>query len=167
MKEMIVRYTGYNVWANKMIIDTMQALPLSALAIESESSFPTLRDTALHVWSAELVWLLRLKKISNPVWAQDVFIGTFRELAANWQRESAALHELAQSLGDAELAAPFSFATRNGTPYTMPVADVIMHVCNHSTYHRGQLVTQLHAAGATKIPGTDYLNYAALLAKNS
>lgn len=165
MKEMIVRYTGYNIWANKIILDAIQELPLAALAVESESSFPTLRDTALHIWSAELIWLLRLQNIPNGVWAQDVFIGTFRELAINWQRESAAIHTLAQSLSEEQLAAPFSFATRNGTQYTMPVADVVMHVCNHSTYHRGQLVTQLHVAGAHKVPATDYLGYAALIAK--
>jgi len=36
---------------------------------------------------------------------------------------------------------------------------MIMHCMNHSTYHRGQIITLLRELGATEIPGTDMIAY--------
>jgi uncharacterized damage-inducible protein DinB len=41
--------------------------------------------------------------------------------------------------------------------FKQPVYQVLVHVFNHGTYHRGQLVTMLRQLGIEKIPQTDYI----------
>lgn len=162
MKEMLALYARYNAWANKRIIDTMLALPIRSMTIESEGSFPSLRDTALHIWSAEYMWLQRLKHIPDPIRVQDLFVGVNRELCNNWQRTSQDIMVYVEAVDDETLKKTISFNDRQGNPYTLAVHDILHHVFNHSTFHRGQLVNQLRFAGATEIPWTDLSAYVAM-----
>jgi uncharacterized damage-inducible protein DinB len=45
-----------------------------------------------------------------------------------------------------------------GNTYRNTLADLIRHVVNHSTYHRGQLATQLRQLGQIP-PATDFIVY--------
>jgi uncharacterized damage-inducible protein DinB len=47
----------------------------------------------------------------------------------------------------------------NGKPGAFVMSDLLVHVLNHSTFHRGQLVTLLRQAGATALPATDFTEY--------
>lgn len=160
MKEILTQYAQYNVWANKLVIDAMLALPTRKLNIEIESSFPTIKETALHVWSAEYIWLERLKQNPEPLWIQSVFIGLAKEMCNNWQRTSGELVSYIAGLDEAALKTFCSYSDRSGHTHTTPVWQVLQHVFNHSTYHRGQLITMLRQAGATEIPGTDFIGFA-------
>ena len=51
------------------------------------------------------------------------------------------------------------FKRLNGDAYSMPYYELIAHVFNHSTYHRGQLVTMLRQVGFDKVESTDMLAY--------
>ena len=166
MKEMLALYAGYNAWANKRIIDTMLALPIRSMAIESEGSFPSLRDTTLHIWSAEYLWLQRLKHIPDPIRVQGLFVGVNRELCNNWQRTSEDIVAYVNNIDEESLKKTISFKDMQGNPYTIMVCDILHHVFNHSTFHRGQLVNQLRFAGATEIPWTDFVGYAAINRSN-
>ena len=46
-----------------------------------------------------------------------------------------------------------------GEPFTDSVEDTLFHVVNHSTYHRGQIITMLREAGETKVVSTDLIHY--------
>ena len=59
MKELLVQYGTYNCWANQLIIDALLKLNDSDLDKEILSSFPSLRKTVFHTWSAEYVWVQR------------------------------------------------------------------------------------------------------------
>lgn len=51
----------------------------------------------------------------------------------------------------------FEYKTRHKESMKQPLYRVIHHVFNHSTYHRGQLVTMMRMLGETKIPPTDFV----------
>lgn len=160
MKEMLLRQAGYNAWANKRLTDVMMPLPVQAIIKESESSFPTLKDTALHMWATEFTWLRRLHGDNDPMDLQQVFIGLFHELCNAWHRTSLEIVHFVENCTEEQLVADFTFQSRKGDTYTISLADLLHHIFNHSTVHRGQLVTQLRIAGVTDIPWTDYLGYA-------
>ncbi len=46
----------------------------------------------------------------------------------------------------------------NGTPHRNRLLDLLLHVVNHSSYHRGQLTTMLRRVGATPV-ATDYVYF--------
>ena len=60
MKQILLNYTAYNLWANTKLLDVLKSLDPSLLDKEIKSSFPSLRKTFNHIWSAEEVWHRRL-----------------------------------------------------------------------------------------------------------
>ncbi len=161
MKELLLQYAQYNVWANKLILDTIGKLEDGAVDKEITSSFPSIRETVYHVWSAEYIWLQRLQLAEHPVWIQGEFNGAFEQACGDWQKVSATFVEFVEKQYDERaFEHVLQFYDRQKASHKMPVYQVLHHVFNHSTYHRGQLVTMLRQAGATDIPGTDFIRFA-------
>ena len=165
MKELLLQYAEYNAWANKPIIDTLSQLSEEDVDKEITSSFPSLRATAMHTLGAEFIWLQRLQLAEHPVWLPGSFQGTFTEACNKWQSVSSDfVHFVSDQGDDKALMHQCEFKDRKGAPYKMPVYHILQHVFNHSTYHRGQLVTMLRQVGVTTIPATDFIGYARLKA---
>ncbi|MCD6011172.1 MAG: DinB family protein [Flavipsychrobacter sp.] len=159
MKELLLSYARYNVWANKQMIDTMLQLGPDAVDKEVTSSFPSLRTTVYHIWGAEDIWLQRLQHVAKPTWAAAGFEGSFEEACHNWEERSAQLMHYVAKMDDAALHNMLHYNDIKGNPYQRHIWEVLQHVCNHSTYHRGQLVAMLRQCGATAIPQTDFSFY--------
>jgi uncharacterized damage-inducible protein DinB len=51
----------------------------------------------------------------------------------------------------------FIYLNSKKEQFKQPVYQVLVHIFNHGTYHRGQLVTMLRQLGVEKIPQTDYI----------
>jgi uncharacterized damage-inducible protein DinB len=158
MKETLLQLAQYNLWANKRMIEALLQQDDATLDRELSSSFPSLRRTAYHMWSAEFIWLQRLQLVENPVWIDQVFQGTTAEAFAQWQQTSQQLiHFVEQQRDDQAFSHVLQYYNSKKEPFKHPVYGILQHVFNHGTYHRGQLVTMLRQAGVTKIPATDLI----------
>lgn len=161
MKELLCGYAAYNVWANSLMVDAMLRLGDGMLDTEVVSSFPSLRATVYHIWSAEYIWLQRLQLAEHPVWMAGEFSGTFTEACTHWQGVSRdLLHFVEKQYDDKALAHILQFYDRQKVSHKMPVYQVVQHVINHGSYHRGQLVTIMRQLGVKDIPGTDFILFA-------
>ncbi len=161
MKELLQQYARYNIWANKQLIDVLQKLDNEQLDAEIPSSFPSIRKTVYHLWSAEDIWLQRLLLAEQPVWAESVFEGSFDEVLGKWKDTSAALLAFVEKqYNDESFRHILQYYNLKKISFKVPVSTVLMQVFNHATYHRGQLVTMLRQAGVKKIPGTDFHTFA-------
>jgi len=153
MKEILTQFAQYNVWANKLIIDTMLSLDNSLVTRETASSFPTVEATVKHIWSAESIWLQRVQNVSEPVWLGGTFVGAFADVCAQWQQTSRALADYVQCQNDDKaFTGHLHFTNRAKVAQSLPVHQVLLHIFNHTTYHRGQLVTMLRQLGVVEIP---------------
>jgi uncharacterized damage-inducible protein DinB len=159
MKEQLQQYAAYNIWANKILFDRIQKLPEEKKLQQVPSSFPSLYKTMQHMWRAEEIWWQRLKLVENPVAQSDSFSGSFAELYSQLNKQSQLWKEWVDAAGDNHLNFVFAFI-RDKAEQKMVVHDMLLHLFNHGTYHRGQLVTMLRQLGETdKIPSTDFVTY--------
>lgn len=62
------------------------------------------------------------------------------------------------SVGEDDLAAPLTYKNFAGAEFRTPVGEILLHVAQHGTYHRGQIATAVRAAGVTPV-NTDYINF--------
>ena len=155
-----MQYALYNVWANKRIIEVLYALAEKQVDLEIISSFPSLRKTVYHTWSAEDIWLQRLQQVTEPVWLAGSYTGTFSEACDCWGRCSEAFAELLdRHADDNSLKEVIHYLDLKKNLHSTPVFDILHHVFNHSTYHRGQIVSILRQLGVQEIPGTDFIGY--------
>jgi uncharacterized damage-inducible protein DinB len=161
MKETLLLYARYNIWANKKVNDMLLAQSDAVLDMEIPSSFPSLRQTVYHMWGAEDIWLQRLLLAEKPLWKPKGFEGSFAEAVKQWSDASAALLAFIEAQrNDAALTHVIQYYNMKGEYSKIQVAHVLLHVFNHATYHRGQLITMMRQAGISTIPNTDLFNFA-------
>lgn len=163
MKELLLQYAQYNQWANKLIIDALLKLDEGAVDKDINSSFPSVRRTVMHTYGAESIWLQRLQLAEHPLWHGDDMAVMFEDACQNWQDCSGELlNFVGQQYDERGMQHVIHYYDMKGTSHKTPVFQVLQHVFNHSTYHRGQLVTMLRQLGVTDVPGTDFIGFARL-----
>lgn len=148
----------YNDWANTQLITWLNTKPDALLEQVVPSSFPSIRATLLHLRAAEAFWLGFLRQAPAAFGWDTPFAGSFAVLGAGLVAHSGEVKQYVQSLDDDSLAA----ACHLDTPWmqgTRSRAEFLHHLFNHSTYHRGQVVTIGHHLGLTDAPMTDYTVY--------
>lgn len=158
MKELLQQYAAYNIWATKMITDRICKLSDEEINREIVSSFPSIYKTLQHTWLAEEIWWKRLKLMENIVLESEKFNGPFNEMVDILAKQSQLYKEWIDGATETQLLHVFAYI-RNKEQHKMPVYQMLHHVFNHTTYHRGQLVTMLNQLGADKIPDTDFFTF--------
>ena len=157
MKAVLKQMAAYNGWASQQLVQAILSLPEDKQVQELPSSFSSLQKTILHMWDAESIWWQRLKlqeRIERP---SDQFRGSMKEAAEGLQAQSRLWEEWVNNATDLQLEHVFQYQTFDKTQYKQPVWQMLVHVFNHSTYHRGQLVTMLRQLGVARVPGTDFI----------
>jgi uncharacterized damage-inducible protein DinB len=158
MKELLQQYAAYNIWATKLLADRINKLSDDEINREIVSSFPSLYKTVQHMWLAEEVWWKRLKLTENIVLESAAFTGSFSEMTDILAKQSLQFMNWVDNATENQLVHVFAFV-RQKEQLKMPVYQMLHHVFNHGSYHRGQLVTMLNQLGADKIPSTDFSTF--------
>lgn len=152
------RYVNYNIWANKAIADFLVDKDQNLLDKEIISSFTSIRKTIFHIADAQHIWIQRLKGTSPSDWSSKTMKPEEAISALMNTSTSLALH--CDKKDDAFWNEVISFSTMDGTQYKESVCNIIMHVNNHSTFHRGQLITMFRQVGFEgAMPRTDLIAY--------
>ncbi len=149
---------GYGSWANARMFGAAEALPEARLDAVAASSFPSLQATLAHIVGAEWIWLRRWlgeSPGSAPTWAGGAPLAELESRRAAVETERAAFLD---RLADGDLDAPVTYRGLDGQGFSLPLGKLMRHVVNHSTYHRGQIATQLRQLGRTP-PNTDYTRF--------
>ena len=147
---------AFNRWANAAVLAAVEGLSAEEYARDLGSSFPSVRDTVVHLLSAEWIWLERWHGNSPRAMLNPPDFADLAAVRARWAEVEEGQTSLLARLTAAELAAPLSYVNTRGERWTYPLWQMLAHVVNHSTYHRGQLVTMLRQLGKTA-PSTDLL----------
>ncbi len=158
MDSHLIKLCKYNFWANDRICTWIKKADLK-VDEELKSSFPSIRKTLYHLWDAQFIWLARLNGESPNTWPSHSFKGNLDEAIGGLQQNTLALATYIELLDENEYQREVEFKSIDGTSYFNSVEEIIMHVINHSTYHRGQLITLLRTVGFTAVDSTDFIRY--------
>ncbi len=138
---------AYNAWANNRIFDDVQKLTPEQYTKDLKASHGSIHGTMVHLVGAEKIWVERFQGNPQPFLKAEE-ITTATELRALWERVG---YETARWIGtmtDKKLQEVFSMKTLKGDTHTHVYWQAFQHLVNHSTYHRGQIVTLLRQMGA-------------------
>jgi uncharacterized damage-inducible protein DinB len=152
-------YSSFNVWANVETVNWLKSKPLELMEVEMTSSFPTIKLTLLHIWGAEKNWLERLQQVPSPVFLSQTFEGSTPEVFDGLLKASANMEAFVHALDAEALQSSCDFRLLNGTEDRRVRSEMIHHCLNHSTYHRGQIVTMARTLGLTDPPSTDFMRF--------
>jgi uncharacterized damage-inducible protein DinB len=148
----------YNRWADQRVLAAASQLDVERFSRPLGNSFSSVRDTLVHILSAEWIWLERwLGRAPNQFLDIDDF-PSIEPLRARWSMVAHDYHQFLHTLAPEYLVQPFAYLNRAGDRYEYPLWQQMVHVVNHSTYHRGQITTLLRQLGAEPAV-TDFLVY--------
>jgi uncharacterized damage-inducible protein DinB len=146
-----IRYSG---WASRRLLDAVSAMKDEDRARDLGVSHKSLNGTLEHIFFGDRVWCSRVvdPSVIGGAWT-DV-----RDLAAEWTEIQRRWEEWAAGLTDADLARVVEYKDLKGNPHNTPVWQIVMHVVNHATLHRGQAMAIIRQLGSPP-PPTDLIYF--------
>jgi len=149
---------AYNAWANRLTFAAAEALPPEVYHRDLKSSHGGIHGTLAHIVWAEHLWLNRWLNQPNPAVAQGRDLRTATEVRARWEEIEAERGRFLAQLGEAQLAETRTVKPSTGGEYEHTFYQMLLHTVDHSSYHRGQIVTMLRQVGAVP-PSTGLIVY--------
>lgn len=109
------------------------------------------------MWDAENIWWQRLKLSEHVVPPSARFEGSALDIISALLQQNELWKQWIDQSRPMAFEHEFIYKNLKGERFKQPVVEILLHVFNHGTYHRGQLVNMLRQAGIEKIPATDYI----------
>ena len=149
-----IRYSG---WASRKVLEAALALPHEDRAKPMSVSHESIAKTLSHIYFADAIWYSRIADPSYPVPSHDA-LPSLDFVVEEWPRLQAKWEAWAGAATDADVARLVPFKSRFVGNAGLPAWQIVMHVVNHGTLHRGQIVVMLRQLGV-KPPATDIASY--------
>jgi uncharacterized damage-inducible protein DinB len=144
-------HLDYTAWASQRLMDAAAKLSAEELTHDFKTADKSVLDTLVHVYAADRIWLARV--LGEPratfIDPEDRDLGL---LQAEWPALLQRWKLWLRDLNDVDVLQPISYKDTKGNPYSSPLWQIILHVVNHGTHHRGQVSGFLRAMGHTPAP---------------
>jgi uncharacterized damage-inducible protein DinB len=148
----------YNRWAGHRILKVTGTLASDDFLRPMGNSFSSVRDTLAHILGAEWIWLERWQGRSPKALLDAAGFPTVRSLESRWETVEHDQMQFIEALTPPRLSEELAYINLKGERYSYPLWQQLVHVVNHSSYHRGQITTLLRQLGAEAV-STDFLAY--------
>ena len=149
---------AYNGWANQRVRNSIQNLDPEVFKRDLGASFGSLQGTVAHLVSAQWNWLRRWKGQSASRSLPEEAFASPQEANRRWVEVDRALAGFVEGLDAGSLQRSIALTTPQGSKYSSPLWRAMLHVVNHSSYHRGQIAAMLRQVGAVP-QATDLMLY--------
>ncbi len=167
IRQLLLSDIDYCAWANREILNACSALSPSQLEQDLGASHSSVLQTLRHIFYSERVWRDRLLANALPplieVGDQRIFGDPppepdFSELQQRWPDVDRTLRQWLLALPETGLTNQLSCRRPDGTHLYLTIWEIVTHNVNHSTLHRGQIISMLRALG-TKPPNVDFFSF--------
>jgi len=149
----------YHYWARDRMLDAVEALAPQQFTRELGGSFRSVRDTLAHLYGAEWIWYSRWQgeaPTALPTPDQFPDVASIRQA---WRDHEKRMRAYVDGLDDHGLERVIAYKLLSGQPGASVLWQMIQHVINHASYHRGQVTTLLRQLGAAPPKSTDLITY--------
>ena len=147
LADVLRNHLNYSAWASSRLVDAASALNPQELMRDFGTADRNVLGTLVHVYAADRVWLGRIE--GNPparflVPEEDMHLAVLRSdwpaLLERWKQWGALLTE-------DSIHRDISYTSTMGDAFVTPIWQIVLHVVNHGTHHRGQVSGFLRAMG--------------------
>ena len=155
--EVLRSHINYSAWASGLLVDAAGQLTPEELARDFGTADKSVLGTLVHIFGADRVWLARLKAEPANTFLTDVDYD-LAVLQNDWPALYERWKDWAAGLTDEAAREALSFRDRRGNAWRQPLGQLVLHVVNHGTHHRGQVSGFLRTMGHTP-PTLDLVSY--------
>jgi uncharacterized damage-inducible protein DinB len=147
----------YSAWASRRLVDVAATLEEAELTRDFATGDKTVVGTLAHVFAADRIWLARVQGRATARFIDeadrklDVLRYDWPPLIAQWD-------VLLGAETDASVTRVIEYPNLKGDLFATPLWQIVLHVVNHGTHHRGQVSGFVRAMGHTP-PPVDLIAY--------
>lgn len=149
----------YHYWARDRVLDAVATLEDAAFVAPRGSSFSSIRDTLAHTFFAERAWYSRWQGNSPTQFPPFDQFPDAASLRGAWRELEQQVRAFVESLTDEDLQRVLRYRLLSGAEASSSMSQMIQHVVNHASYHRGQVTTMLRQAGASPAKSMDLITF--------
>ena len=151
------RLLAYHGWAYARLLGELASLDEAQYRAPCGLFFGSIHATLNHLAVADRIWLARVRGEAQPFARLDAEAVTERTALENYLEAGvAAWRDHLEGLVDVELLAPLAYRNIAGEPQQRSRLEIVTHLVNHGTHHRGQISAALTALGRPA-PVLDYI----------
>ena len=139
-------HLAYSAWASQLLVQAASELTEAELVRDFQTSDHSVLGTLVHTFAGDRVWLSRLRKSPRLQYSSEadyhlsVLQNDWPELYRGWD-------ELLAGWNDDAVRADLTYQDMRGRSWTQPIWQLVLHVVNHGTHHRGQVSGFLRIMG--------------------
>lgn len=141
------RLYDYGYWANRKLFQVVSQLTPEQFTQTVAGSYGSIRNTLVHVLSAEWGWLDRCGGAERGPALKPEDYPTLESLVDTWSTVEAHVREFLSKQKDDDLARTVEFTNPRGKKRSMVLGALIQHAANHGVHHRGQVALLLRSIG--------------------
>jgi uncharacterized damage-inducible protein DinB len=157
-REDVTQLYKFNKWANATVLKSVAPLSTEELTRHLGGSFPSIRDTLVHIMAAEWIWLRRWKGTSPSSLLNPDEFRDLDGIRRRWLEIESEQMTFVHGLTDEALKESLTYLNLKKETLKYPLGRLMQHVVNHSTYHRGQVANYLRQLTAQPA-ATDFVVY--------
>jgi uncharacterized damage-inducible protein DinB len=159
MKPHFQQLADYNLWANGLLYDTVSDLDDEAIHQDIGAFFGSIMGTLNHILVGDLAWLSRIDNNGPaPSSLDEVLHTNISDLAKARLEMDLRIKAAVDQLSEEDIHGTLSYHNIAGEAQQTKMSDVLTHVFNHQTHHRGQCHQSLTQIGVDA-PSMDLIYY--------
>jgi uncharacterized damage-inducible protein DinB len=156
MLEMIHNLYRYNWWAHRRLLEVAKELTLPEMDRNLGGSFPSVHTTFLHMLWVELMFIRRWQGLSTADITEPPLLDSVAAIQTTWEDLEKERTQFLTRLKEADLILDISYIDSRGRSLSLPLWQSLLHLVNHSTYHRGQVASKFRQLEKVP-PPTDFV----------
>ena len=141
----------YTYWAHQKVWNCVLQLDEEQFNRQLNYSWGTIQAQLVHTMSAEWIWFNRMKSVSPSSMIAFEDYPTRETIRTRWDEVEREVRAYVDSLTPDDLMSDFDYQTTGGKSYTNKRLHILLHVVNHGTDHRGQILAMIHAMGGETV----------------
>jgi len=149
----------YNFWARDRLLDAVAALTPEQFVRPMGSSFGSVRDTIAHICDAEFIWLSRWKGEQPTGFRNPERMPDLAAARTEWAALESEMRGALERIGPAGVDRIIAYRDMRGAERSDVFWQMLQHVVNHGSYHRGQVTTMLRQLGAAPPKSMDLIMF--------
>jgi len=148
---------AHNYWARNRQLQVCASLTGEQFLRPLGNSFPSVRDTLVHLLAVEWLWLERWRGRSPRVLLPPDEFPTLEAVCDRWEVVEQEMEQYLAALPEEALNQPVTCTSTRGNTWTYSLWRMMVHLLEHQTYHRGQVTALLRQLGVQP-PKVDFLD---------
>ncbi len=139
VKDYLDQVYDYVYWANRRYFAVAEGLTDQQLHQKQGHSWGDVHAMLVHMMSSEWVWLQRWNGTSPQAHLNPAGFPTLASVRARWDQVETEMRSFINGQTEASLQAKITYSKFRGETFQVPLYQMLMHVANHATHHRGEL----------------------------